>query len=74
MRAKHWYERDGVWQEVPAPEPLARVVRHALLNALAYTDGAKGPAAKLLGITQRQLVYQTKIHGIPVMDEHKGRR
>ena len=59
------YERDGEWWAVPRPVPLARVVRGALLNALAYTDGHQGHAAALLEITPRQLGYQLRGHGIP---------
>ena len=35
--------------------PLAAVVRAALLNALAYTDGDQSRAARYLGISPRKL-------------------
>jgi hypothetical protein len=59
------YERDGEWYEVPKPESLKLVVRSALLNALAYTDGHQRKAAKLLGLSPRQFCYQLKMYGVP---------
>ncbi len=59
------YERDGVWYDVPTPEPLRTVVRSALLNALAYTNGRHDRAAALLGLSRFSLSYQMRLHGIP---------
>jgi len=67
------YERDGVWYDVPRPDPLAVVVRGAILNALAYSDGVKAEAATLLNVTMRTLVYQMRVYGIPATDERPGR-
>lgn len=59
------YERGGQWLPVPRPTALRLVVRGALLNALAYTDGHQGEAARWLDMTPRQLSYQLRLHGIP---------
>jgi len=59
------YERGGVWLPVPKPAPLRQVIRSALLNALAYTDGNQHEAARWLGMTDRQLCYALKTYGIP---------
>jgi hypothetical protein len=66
MDAMPQYERHGVWSTVPAPIPLDTVIRNALLNALAFTDGAQAPAAGLLGISPRKMAYQMLTHSIPV--------
>lgn len=68
------YERGGEWLAVPRPVPLVQVVRGALLNALAYTDGHLGQAAGLLGITPRQMSYQVREHGIPTDGRGRPRR
>lgn len=60
-----FYERDGVWQRVPKPVPLYTVVRGALLNALAYTDGHQRRAGELLGLSQRQMTYNLQAYAIP---------
>ncbi len=62
-------ERD-VWQMVPKPLPLARVIRNALLNALAYTDGHQESAARLLGISEHQFRYALRKHDIPTCKAH----
>lgn len=59
------YERNGEWVAVPKPTPLRLVVRAALLNALAYTDGHQGQAADLLDLSIRQFGYALRSHGIP---------
>lgn len=63
--------RDGVrpisdirWLIYP-PEPLDDVIRGALLNALAFTDGNQSRAGKLLGISGRTMDYQMQRLGIP---------
>lgn len=63
------YERDGQWWAVPKPVPLTRVIRSALLNALAFTNGHQGQAAQLLELTPRQMSYQLRINAIP--SDHK---
>ncbi len=65
------YERMGVWYEVPVPVPLDQVIRGAILNALAYTDGDREAAAKLLGLTYRVLTYQMGTYNIPIEDARK---
>jgi Bacterial regulatory protein, Fis family len=57
-----WLKR---WVPVPEPVPLYRVVRSALLNALAYTAGNQEVAARYLGITPRVMSYQMAAHNIP---------
>lgn len=47
------------------PVPLDTVVRGALLNALAYTNGNQREAAKLLEMEPRTLHYQLGVYGIP---------
>ena len=59
------YERDGEWLPVPRPIPLRRVVRGALLNALAYTDGHQGEAAALLELSPRAMSYALRVYAIP---------
>jgi DNA-binding NtrC family response regulator len=59
------YEHHGEWLPVPKPVPLERVVRGALLNALAYTDGHQGQAAALLGLSPRVMSYQLRQYRIP---------
>jgi hypothetical protein len=59
------YECGGEWLPVPKPVPLRLVVRGALLNALAYTDGNQHEAATWLGLSERQLCYALKQHGSP---------
>lgn len=59
------YERGGQWWAVPKPVPLTTVVRGALLNALAYTNGHQGEAAQLLGLSARQMSYQLRLHHVP---------
>jgi Bacterial regulatory protein, Fis family len=68
------FERDGVWLAVPRPIVLDTVIRDALLNALAFTEGAQASAAGLLGISPRKMGYQMIAHGIPVCDASSGRR
>jgi len=55
---------DSTWM-IYEPEPLQDVIRNALLNALAFTDGNQKQAAKLLGLSERVLCYQLQLHGIP---------
>ncbi len=57
--------RGGIWLDVPRPIPLAQVIRGALLNALAFTDGRQDKAARLLGITARVMTQMMGRHGIP---------
>lgn len=59
------YERGGEWHAVPKPVPLSQVVRSALLNALAYTNGEQAQAAALLAMSARQMTYQLHVHHIP---------
>lgn len=59
------YERDGGWHPVPAPVPLRVVIRNALLNALAFTDGDQARAARLLDVSPRVLNYHLVTYGIP---------
>jgi hypothetical protein len=59
------YERGGVWLAVPRPVPLHEVVRSALLNALAYTDGSYREAARWLRMSERQFNYACETHGVP---------
>jgi regulatory Fis family protein len=59
------YERGGEWLAVPRPIPLRRVVRSAILNALAYTDGHQAEAAAWLGLTVRQFSYSLKVYDVP---------
>lgn len=66
-----WYEDlDGQIREVPRPIPLRTVVRNALLNALAYTEGNQQQAAAWLGISPRVLCYQLHHRGIPSARTH----
>lgn len=53
--------------ELPAtiPIPLHHVVRNALLNALAYTDGHQRRAGRLLGISERVMSYKMKRYNVP---------
>lgn len=72
-------DEDGVWCPVPKPVPLSVLIRGAVLNALAYTDGHQTQAARLLGITQRQIGHAMKKYGIPsdasnVAHPRNGRR
>lgn len=46
-------------------EPLAKVVRRALLMALAETNGNQQEASRLLGITARKMATRMQQHGIP---------
>lgn len=55
----------GHWREVPKPLPLSVVIRNAILNALAYTDGQQTEAARYLGLTERQMRYAMRKHRIP---------
>jgi transcriptional regulator with GAF, ATPase, and Fis domain len=59
------FERDGEWHPVPRPVRLERVVRGAILNALAFTNGHQGEAAALLGLSPRQMSYQVRQYRIP---------
>jgi len=59
------YEVKGVWLPVPKPVPLYQVVRAALLNAMAYTDGHQRQAGALLGLTERQMTYQLRAYAVP---------
>jgi len=65
------YERDGVWHAVPKPTPLRLVVRGALLNALAYTNGHQGEAAAWLGLSERAMNYALKTYAIPGARAHR---
>lgn len=56
---------DGQWKPVPVPVPLDLVIRSAMLNALAYTDGTQYKAAKLLGVTYRVFMTMMRKHHIP---------
>ena len=56
---------DGEWRRVPMPVPLARVIRQALLNALAYTQGDQRAAAGYLQVSEHQMRYAMAKHGIP---------
>lgn len=60
-----YQDEQGIWQRVPVPVPLKQVIRSALLNALAYTDGHQEAAARLLQISEHQLRYAMQKHGIP---------
>ena len=53
------------WIPVPKPIPLRTVIRSALLNALAYTDGNQAQAAKWLEISPRVLCYQLVTYDVP---------
>lgn len=69
-----WYENaDGKICEVPKPMALSTVIRGALLNALAYTDGHQEKAARLLGISSRSFCYQLLRHGIPTARTYGSR-
>ena len=57
-----WLKR---WEPVPEPKPLWWVIRSALLNALAYTNGDQTAAAIMLGITTKTMGYQMATHQIP---------
>lgn len=70
-----WYEdSNGRILEVPKPISLRTVIRNAILNALAYTDGHQQQAASWLGISARVLCYHLKHRGIPSADTHLRRR
>lgn len=56
---------DGHWQPVPKPEPLRTLIRGALLNALAYTDGRQKQAAEILGVSPRAIVDIMRSYGVP---------
>lgn len=56
---------DRQWHDVEKPKPLAIVMRAALLNALAYTNGHQREASRLLGLTPRQMGYHMVRAGIP---------
>lgn len=51
--------------QIATPIPLTAVIRNALLNALAYTEGHQAKAAGLLGISPRRLDYKMQQCGIP---------
>ena len=53
------------WEPVPVPVPLHRVIRSALLNALAYTAGHQVKAAALLEISPRMMNHQMVTHQSP---------
>src|SRR4051812_30122849 len=67
------YERDGVWIPVPKPAALRLVIRGALLNALAYTDGHQGEAGALLGLSARAMSYAVNTYGISGNDGRRPR-
>lgn len=68
-----WVRRDtstAPTRETPALSfasiiPLQRLIRTALLNALAVTEGDQRHAAQLLGISDRVMNYQMQKYGIP---------
>lgn len=63
--AQFYQDDRGDWLLVPRPVPLARVIRSALLNALAYADGHQESAARMLGLSEHQMRYAMRKHGIP---------
>lgn len=67
-----FYERGGAWYPVPEPIPMYQVVRNALLNAMAYTDGHQKKAGDLLGLTPRQMTYTLQIYDIPTATNAHG--
>jgi transcriptional regulator with GAF, ATPase, and Fis domain len=54
----------AAWLAVPTPVALQTVIRDALLNALAFTDGDQHTAAGWLMISPRKMAYQMRRHGI----------
>ncbi len=60
---------DSTWC-IYEPDPLDKVIHGALCNALAFTGGDQKSAAKLLGISERVMVYQMVKHGIPTSTSH----
>ncbi len=62
-----FYQRpsDGEWAPVPCPVPLRRVIRAALLNALAYTGGDQDRAARCLEMHPRTFGSQLRTYDIP---------
>jgi transcriptional regulator with GAF, ATPase, and Fis domain len=61
MPGLYEHPETGEWVEVPTPIPLKTVIRNAILNALAYTDGHQANAAKCLAISPRQMNYQVQL-------------
>jgi hypothetical protein len=55
----------GTWQPVPVPVPLERVIRAALLNALAFTEGNQKAAARALAIPPSEMRRRMRTSGIP---------
>lgn len=68
------YERDGAWQPVPVPIPLREVIRSALLNALAYTEGDQRRAALLLGVSPRMMHYNLVTYNIPTAKNRRRQK
>ena len=68
------YEVQGVWLPVPKPVPLRWVIRAALLNALAYTDGNQRQAAAALEITERVCNYALAREGLLAGRQKRPRR
>jgi transcriptional regulator with GAF, ATPase, and Fis domain len=58
-------EPNGRWLPVPTPETLHLVIRGALLNALAFTNGNQAQAARLLGLTKDVMARLMRGHQIP---------
>jgi len=67
------YERDGRWYEVPIPIALRTVIRGALLNAMAYTNGSQTRAGATLGLSARVMGDMLARYDIPTCYGVKAR-
>lgn len=50
---------------IERPVFLELVIRNAILNALAWTNGNQAEAAGLLGISSRSINFKMRAYGIP---------
>lgn len=61
----YYRNENDEWVPVPKPIEMKIVIRNAILNALAFTDGNQRQAGELLGLSERVMNYHMKIHYIP---------
>jgi transcriptional regulator with GAF, ATPase, and Fis domain len=59
-----WDESSDIAAETPLPKAVERFERHAILRALDLTSDNKAEAARRLGISERNLWYKLRKHGL----------
>lgn len=63
--AEMYEDENGDWKIVQKPPTLKNVIRKALHDSLAFSNGQQKKAAAVLGISPRVLNHQMKKYGIP---------